>query len=234
MPKPLPLTYLYAKCDMLFNWQFPLLLHTPRYCLTVSKNFSTLHPWHLFDTNLPNMHFNPIAYLPGLLLIPEVGQCLQAEDEDGQHNDHDTDDGDDACARWGLGVLEQHPQSFLDLVRRKRALLLFWKTFVLVKAVHDVLSQIVEHQLVHEDVQGDVRGPPKLPARLVKIQNGVEAGAVSVQEELVPKRVKVAWPAHGVTEQGVRILGHGAKLSFIPHPWDVDGQSLAQRPSTPP
>lgn len=174
-----------------------------------------------------------LPHLPPFLLVPELRQSLQAEDEDGEDDNHDADDGDDPGPTRRLGVLEQHPDLLLPLCCRQGSGLLFGKALVRLEAVDDFLAELVEVQFLQEHVQRDVGGPPQPPARLVEVENGVEADAVPVQEQLVAQRVVVAEAPPGVTQQRVGELSEGTELGFVAHPRDVDGQAFTQGAAAP-
>ena len=57
-------------------------------------------------------------------VVLELGQRLEAEDDDGQQDDHDGDDSHHAGGLRALRVLEQQPHLALELVARKGFLLL--------------------------------------------------------------------------------------------------------------
>ncbi|PSN33501.1 hypothetical protein C0J52_24831 [Blattella germanica] len=159
------------------------------------------------------------------LVVLEFGQRLQTEDHDGQQDHEHRDDGHHARRLRTLRVLEQQPHFALPLVRRQRLFLFLDEAFILPakttnhhppELVDGVFPQLVELDLLREDVERDVDRPPQPPATLVVIQDGVEAGAVPIEEVLVPERVKVPDPPGRVAQQRVRELVQRPKLSLEP------------------
>lgn len=169
-----------------------------------------------------------VAHLHHTLpVVLQLGQGLQAEDHDGDEDDHHRDDGDAPGRPRALGVLEQQPDLALVLVLGQRPLLLPDEAFVLAEFLHRLFAQFIELDLFREHLQRHIDGSAEPAARLVVIEDGVEAGPVPVEEILVAQRVEVAHPPLGVAQQRVGELGQGLQLGLEPQPRDVDDHPLA-------
>lgn len=161
------------------------------------------------------------------MVIPELRQGLQAEDDNRDEDDQDGDDGDASGRPGALRVLKEQPDLALELLLGERPLLLPNETLVLPELLHGLLPQLVETNLLGEDINGDVDGSSDAPARLVVIEDGVEAGPVPVEEILVAQGVEVTHPFTGVPQQRLGELRQRFQLSLEAQPRDVDHHPLA-------
>lgn len=92
------------------------------------------------------------------------------------------------------------------------------------------LAQLIKLDLLREDIEWDVDGPPQPTAALVVVEDGVEAGAVPVEEVLVPQRIEVPDAAGGITEERVRELVQRAELSFEPQTTHLHKKQTVETP----
>ncbi|GFY61198.1 uncharacterized protein TNIN_26801 [Trichonephila inaurata madagascariensis] len=162
------------------------------------------------------------------LVVLELGQRLQAENEDGQQDHHHGDDGDDAGRLRTFRILEQKPHLFLKLLLRQGLFLLLDETLVLAELVEGHFSQLVELDLLGEHVEGYVDWSPQPAAALVVVEDGVEAGPVAVEEVLVAQGVEVSDSPVGVTQQTVGELVQRPQLGLEPEAGHVDHHPLAE------
>lgn len=91
-----------------------------------------------------------------------------------------------------FGILEQQPDLALRAVGRHRLLGLLDEALVLAELEQRRLAQLVKLDLLDEHVERNIDGPAQLAARLVVVQNGLEAEPVSVEEVLVVRCVEVS------------------------------------------
>ncbi|VCW96787.1 unnamed protein product, partial [Gulo gulo] len=168
-------------------------------------------------------HWGMAEKLP---FIPELRQGLQAEGDDGYKNDQDGDDGDAPRGPRAFWIFKDKPHLALELVSGQRLLLFFNETLVLPEALHGLVPQLVEADLICEHVQGDVDRPPQAAPGLVVVEDAIEAGPVAVEEVLVPQGVEVAQALGRVPQEGIRELRQGAQLRLEAQPGDVDQDAL--------
>ena len=160
----------------------------------------------------------------------ELGQRLQAEDDDGDEDDQDGDDGDAPGGPRALRVLEEKPHLALEGLGGQRLLVhatLGQAALILAEGRQGLVPQLVEADLLQEDVQRHVDRPAQPAPGLVVVEDGVEAGPVAVEEVLVPQRVEVAHAFLRVAQQRVGELRQSLELRLEAQPGDVDDHALA-------
>ena len=138
------------------------------------------------------------------------GQRFDAEQDDGEQRHQHRPHGHHERDPRRLRELEHRPDAAQPGVGRPRHLLrrVALRAPILVDGGR---FELVEDQLVEEDVVGDGVGAPQPAAPLQVDEDGLEAGPVSVEEELAALAVVELRASETVPENGGRGMGRSIR-----------------------
>ena len=94
-------------------------------------------------------------------------------------------------------------------------------------ALYDWLIKLIEFYFLRKNVSRHVDRSSKSPSTLIKVQNGIKAGAVSIEEIFVLHRVEVHVSLGFVAKQGGGKSFERRLFGFEPQTTNVDCDSIA-------